>query len=161
MWQDKSVSKISRGWVNVFIPCLLLIYFLVGFSRIRTTDWVPFSAWALFVFVPNTPETYSIKIKSTGNKIFNPPVDVFSQESEVRNANDITLFYLVNKLGYNLTKSNQEEVLKNKFLIESNYLKKGMEWVLVRTSYDPIERWQTGKKMETEVEAYHYKALGD
>ena len=135
-------------WVRIFVPVCLGLYFLIGYARIRTTEWVPFSAWALFVFVPNQPSTYAVRLLALQGKQFEPPLDLEKAEGVVANPHDITAYFLINKLGAAWEREDLNAAKGFRKLLEANSLPKGMEWELKKTTYDPLLRWHTGIRAE-------------
>lgn len=146
------------AFVKVFVPVCLIVYFLVSFARIRTTDIVPFSAWALFVFVPNHPEVFTLKFDSAEGKPLNPPVPF--DAGVFGNPHDITAYYILNHFGMAWEKGDAKETLRFRILVEKNVLPpKPLSWYLVKITYDPLERWRTG--IVSEKTLAHFSSGGN
>jgi hypothetical protein len=139
----------------------LAAYFLVGYARIRTTDWVPFSSWALFVFVPNEPVAYGVKLRAAGDRVFDPPLDFRQADGIVAAPHDIVSAFLIDKLGFALEKGDSASVEGYRALLEANALGKTTRWDLVRLKYDPVDRWKTGNAAESIVKSFTAKGGRD
>jgi hypothetical protein len=139
----------ALAFARVLVPASLAVYFAVGYARIRTTDWVPFSAWALFVYVPNRPATYTLKFQAADGKPLQPPVAF--ESGKFGDPGDITAYYLINHFGMAWEKGDAEKAQKFQALVEANVLPRDrkLEWELMRVTYDPIRRWKTGAVEET------------
>jgi hypothetical protein len=136
------------------VPLCLAVYFLAGYARIRTTDWVPFSAWALFVFVPNEPVAYGVKIHSAGDRVFDPPLDFKQADGVVAAPHDVVAAFNIDKLGFALEKGDSAAAARFRGLLEANALPKAARWDLVRLAYDPVDRWKTGRVSESIVKRF-------
>jgi len=140
----RSRKKGYLAFVEIFVPLCLAVYFVVGYTRIRTTDIVPFSAWALFVFVPNQPSVFTLQLDSLNGSALIPPERF--EDGTFTNPHDITAYYIMNRFGIALEKGDSGEVRKFRALLEENILPaKRLDWELVKITYDPLERWKTGK----------------
>ncbi len=131
------------AFVKIFVPLCLAVYFAAGYARIRSTDIVPFSSWALFVFVPNQPAVFTLQIDSLDGRALNPPERF--EDGTFANSHDITAYYVINHFGMAWEKGDAEEIRKFRLLLEKNVLPaKRVDWELVKITYDPLERWKTG-----------------
>jgi hypothetical protein len=144
----------APSWILALVPFCLAAYFLMGYARIRTTDWVPFSAWALFVFVPNEPVAYGVKLRSAGDRVFDPPLDFKRADGIVANPHDIVSAFNIDMLGFALEKGDSAAADRYRGLLEANALPKAARWDLVRLDYDPVDRWKTGRAAESIVRSF-------
>jgi hypothetical protein len=138
-----SHKKGYLAFVKIFVPLCLTVYFVVGFSRIRTTDIVPFSAWALFIFVPNQPSIFTLQLDSLNGSALIPPERF--EDGAFTNPHDITAYYLINRFGIAWEKGDTKDIRKLRSLLEKNILPaKPLDWELIKITYDPLQRWKTG-----------------
>jgi len=138
-------NRKTLGRVLLWIPVWLAVYFVVGGSRMRTTDIVPFSAWALFVFVPNHPSTYTLTFTGLDGKPLDPPVTL--ESGAIADPHNVNSIYMINHLGMALQKGDSADAAYFRGLVEANVLPphRRVEWELVNQQYDPLERWKTGR----------------
>jgi hypothetical protein len=143
--QDESRNQRTLRRVMLWIPVWLTVYFVIGTSRMRSPDIVPFSAWALFVFVPNQPSTYTIVFTAIDGKPLDPPVSL--ESGAFADPHDINGYYLINHLGMALHKGDSADARYFRVRVESNVLPQNrpVEWELINLRYDPLERWISGK----------------
>lgn len=158
MSPEDAAAKRARNhlrFVLFLVPLWLAVYFAVGFSRIRGTDIVPFSAWALFVFVPNQPSVYTIAFHSLDGENLDPPVSL--ESGEIADPGSITSYYLINHFGRALASGDTAAARGYRTLIEANVLpaKRAVGWELVNLTYDPLERWKTGTIEARSVARFH------
>jgi hypothetical protein len=156
--EDATAGRCRRHLrlVTFLVPLWLVVYFAVGYSRIRTTDIVPFSAWALFVFVPNQPSVYTLTFHMLDGAPLEPPVSL--ESGELADPHSITSSYLINHFGRALESGDTAAARGYQRLIEANILprNRAVGWELVNLSYDPLERWATGKTETRTVARFEY-----
>ncbi len=141
-------------FVAALVPFALAVYTLLGFSRIRTTDWIPFSAWALFVFVPNEVQSYSVHLLEVEGQVLPTPVEYSHADGLVPDAHAIQIYYVINHFAMARAMGDSAEAFRFQRLFETNglQLQKGMtRYALVQNQYDPLERWKTGAVKQIEL----------
>lgn len=144
---DRNFIKLKR-----IIFCILILYFLLGLSteiflRQEEKIFPPFFSWFLFVDVPN--ETFSnestILLLEVNGQKFSPPVpwgEVYGHTDQPSAARSRTL---MQRLANSLEKKNQEETKRLRTLFEQRYLPESVTYQVVVNTYNPIERFKTGK----------------
>jgi hypothetical protein len=141
-------------FVAAVVPFALAAYAVVGFSRIRGTDWIPFSAWALFVFVPNEVHSYTVHLLEVDGRTLPAPVEYSRADGLVPDAHSIQSYYLINHFAMARAKGDSAEAFRFRSLFETNGLKaqKGAtRYALMRNQYDPLERWKNGAIRQMEL----------
>lgn len=141
-------------FVAYLVPFSLAAYAVIGFSRIRSTDLIPFSAWALFVFVPNEVNSYTVHLLQVEGQALPAPVDYGHADGLVPDAHDIQSYYLINHFGMARAKGDSASALHFRRLFEANGLKVqqgATTYALVQNQYDPLERWKTGAVKQKEL----------
>ena len=138
---------------------LLVCLVLFGYTVISTTasfaiggikahpsrELFPFFTWSLFSWVPETRQLYVVEITRLGDQTFDPPI---AMEDVPRFADRATLAYkAIQALG---RAGGTDPARRATF--EGRYLRgEDVAYRLLRVRFAPLERWQTGRTISSEV----------
>lgn len=143
-------------WLTV---CVLVGYttistvasFAIGGVKTHPTrELFPFFTWSLFSWVPHVRHLYIVEITRLGDEVFEPPIDM---QSIPQFEDQTTLAYkTIQDIGR--TGGNNPDKIAT---FEARYLKNAdIDYRIVRLSFEPLERWQTGQASASWVVAEHF-----
>jgi hypothetical protein len=126
----------------------LVLYFVVGLASLATPrqEIFPIYSWFLFATVPNQDEKYDVRIYSVGHYKMETPVFYNDGAANiVLDPHSITAYKIIQKMGEAYTRDQMKEFRRYRKLFEKNALWSNTDYEIVKVSYDPIQRWETGK----------------
>ncbi len=107
--------------------------------------YIPFYSWFLFDKVPNKSATIELKLLSSGEKVFDPPLAFNKAKGIVTNPRSTQARLVIQKIGEALVRGNINEAERLRRLFEKVFLKIPAKYELVLVTYDPLERWKNAR----------------
>jgi hypothetical protein len=126
----------------------LIFYFVVGLLSLATPrqEIYPIYSWFLFALVPNQEDRYDVRIYAVGNYKMEKPVLYSDGPDNISpDPHSITSYKVIQKMGETYEKKDVKEFKRYRELFEKNSLWGKTDYEIVKVSYDPIQRWETGK----------------
>lgn len=132
---------------------MLAVYFVAGTISQKMLPGVdeifPFFGWSLFSHVPTTATRYEVLIFRHNHRAVDPPEPYLTARDELVKGSRHLGRKLIQGLGEAFDEGDAElsEQLRRTF--EANYLAgRHVRYEVVHESYDPFEKWHTGKNLE-------------
>ena len=145
----------SYGVLKKFIIIFLIVYFSAGMLARHLSkgpeDVYPFFSWFLFHRVPPRTQTgFSIRVHELDGRRFEPPIffeevgDMYDKDS--RSAREYQ--HLVRILGRSVKQNKTDEVERLREKLERNFLSHPATYEIVEVTYNPVDRWRTGRLID-------------
>ena len=130
---------------------ILLVYCLGGTVSqkvLRVDEIFPFFGWSLFTKVPNVDERYRVLILRHRQTELDPPVPYLRAPNSMAAGNRYHGRKVIQALGRAFDAGDEAGVQERRRQLETNYLRGRVRYELIFESYDPYEKWRTGKNLE-------------
>lgn len=135
-------------------------YFVIGHISLlrKHHETFPIYSWYLFAKTPVNKANYEVYVISYQDQNFDPPVEFRQSPLEriVRGRKSIIAKRVIENFGKAFDAKDSEGIAHQKELFESNHLKPGTKYRLVRKVYDPIEYYKTKTAETTVLADYEY-----
>lgn len=118
----------------------------------------PFFCWFLFPITPNTVQHYALELQTVGGQ----PVSAgttFQTLHLVQDPQAMDVWVSTQALGKAQEAGDAATVDRIRRRLEANFLPAPSRYRLVKKTFDPLERWETGKE-QTEVIADYAAPTG-
>jgi hypothetical protein len=131
-----------RRW----LPRLFGAYLVAGFLAVSAPGFevFPFFCWFLFPVAPNTVERYALVVEAWGGMPVTPPT-TFQALDVVEDPHAMDAWTSIQALGRAVEAGDADRVARLRRRLEMNYLPAPSRYRLVRRTFDPLERWRTGR----------------
>ena len=129
---------------------LLVVEFVVGMAGHLTPrkEIFPLASWFLFLLVPNRTIDYDLILRSHGNVPIDPPLPYSQVPWLVATPHSIVTYQLVQQLGDAQVRHDAAHVRSLRRQLDSQFWVVHVQYDLVRNTYLPVERWETGRVRE-------------
>ena len=130
----------------------LLAELVVGLGGTLTPrkEIFPFASWFLFSTVPYETTDFDLILRTLGDQPLEP-ARAFSQGSGlVSQPHSIVAYQVIQQLGDAEKAHDAARIQALRRQIEGQFLVPAIHYDLVRVTYAPLERWQTGRALRTE-----------
>ena len=129
----------------------LLFQLVVGLSGELTSqrEFFPFTSWFLFTLVPHRIAEYDLVLRSQGDRTLDPPLPYSHAAGYVNQPHSITVYQLIQKFGRAEEAHDDDGSRLLRRQVEAQFAQPGLRYDLVRVTYLPVERWETGRVRET------------
>lgn len=142
----------------------MLVYFLVGigshFAPARFLPYgqlYPFFSWFLFARTPNQVTDYAVRLMEVQGRKLDPPPFIQDADHLAPDVHSIKLHDIVQKLGMALERKDRESARHASRMLERNFLTGATRYQVVKVTYNPLNRWQTGAFEEHSLEVLSYE----
>lgn len=132
-------------WRIVFV---FIVYTAVSlYAKAHMGDELfPFFNWSLFTKIPNEKNDYGLRITMIEGEALESPIYFESADDWLAEAHSIVAYNAIQDFGRAVRDEDEALVAEIRPYIESLYLEnKPMRYDVVRRTYTPLERWQTGE----------------
>ncbi len=138
--------------LQIFVVAALAFVVVVGLGGALTPrrEIFPFASWFLFSLVPGHRSEYDVILRATGDKPLAPGRPYNRADGLVSHPHSIVAHELIQELG--AAEQNHDAAASRALRrqIEADFEPSVTRYDLVRVTYAPIERWQTGRVQGTE-----------
>ena len=143
-FKSEKIIMFQRKFILIVIFSYFIAGISIGFLNVKDEEVFPFFSWSLFSRIPNRGYQYSVQITEYNGQIIKPVL--FQKASSIVNkSHSSEPDRIIQNMGKNFDKNTQEfEKMKN--LLEGNYLGNTTKYNLVLLTYDPLQKWKTGKQ---------------
>jgi hypothetical protein len=133
------------------VSLLLGLFFLLGFAALlrENKELFPFYSWSMFGLVPQTGECYRIVLTQVPGRALAGDLPFQEADEWVTGAHSVVAAHVLIKLGRALEDNDAEKVALWRRQFETNYLRVGTHYKLVRDFSNPVERWKKIPARET------------
>jgi len=146
----------QRAWALRFLfPAFLVVYYVVGVTRMGKTEWYPFASWAMFSTVPNKVTTYRLRVTSVGARSISPPAYYGKAEGVFTAPVRISSVSAIYRFGRSLRIHDDRIAVQYRKLVEHTLLPPEASYDVVEQHYWPIEKWLHNRYDETVVASFH------
>ena len=145
--------------LQLFVVAALLFQLVVGLGGALTArkEIFPFTSWFLFSMVPYETTDFDLILRALGDQPLEPPRTFGQGSGLVSQPHSIVAYQLIQQLGDAETAHDAARVQALRRQIEGQFLVPAIHYDLVRVTYTPVERWQTGRARKTEpLRSYVY-----
>jgi hypothetical protein len=147
------------------LPLLLIGVYLgiVAVARANHSDEIfPFFNWSLFSTVTNEVSISVIRFDSVNEQPLSPPRLYYDMGDTFAYAKqrDPTVWKTIEALADAIQRSDNETVLRTRKLLEDRHMAeiRSADYEIVRLTYDPVKRLQSGETKSAVVLATYRKA---
>ncbi len=114
-------------------------------SKRKSNEIFPVFSWFLFAEVPQKKHIrYTIRIYRADNRDLATPL-LFANASEYLNPKSVSANKLIDEIGRSVGGADETEVQHLREILEENQINRIQRYELLKLTYDPVERYQTGK----------------
>lgn len=139
---------------KVLIVAVFIVYAFVGLSaeayyrlsgRVQPPDIFPFFTWSMFAHVPNTHETYAVRIHVFGERSYTPPIDLVDSGPMLMRRHRVTDYVIrtAAELGRAIERDNPEEIERARHTFESVFRDGRFRYDVLRVTKDPYRFWHS------------------
>ncbi len=119
----------------------------------------PVFCWSLFSVVPSQPvQEFAVVLTEIDEKTLEPGADLISQKYTPAPIDRVVNQEIVQKLGSSVEKHSSGRESASRKLLEAKYdgalFKKNLKYLLVKRSYDAVERWNNGPVHDQTMKEY-------
>lgn len=128
----------------------LLSYMIAGFltfniSQKKSNEIFPIFSWFLFAEVPQKNHVrYTLRIYQADDRVLPQPL-LFSESEAFTNPKSVSANKLIQDLGKAVVSQKSSEITRIRQLLEENQIHRIQRYELIKMTYDPVERFKTGK----------------
>ncbi|HWF17705.1 MAG TPA: hypothetical protein VG754_00470 [Verrucomicrobiae bacterium] len=132
--------------IRKIISWFLAAYFAGGLLTLMRPEMevFPVYSWFLFALVPQSGPQYGLLLHNVNGRSIEPPRLYQEAGDWISTSHSVTAFKLTQELGAAVEK-NLPEKLRDRELLEKNWLPPRTSYELIKLNADPITRWKTGK----------------
>ena len=126
---------------------LLVVEFAVGMGGALTPrqEIFPFASWFLFLLVPSHTNDYDLILRSNQGIAIEPPLPYSQLSWLVSSPQSIVTYNLVQQLGDAEASHDAARSRKVRRLVDALFTQPHVRYDLVRNTYEPVERYETGR----------------
>ena len=138
------------------IRWFLIIYFVGGLLGALTPkhEIFPVSSWFLFPVTPNPDTKFALRLYRVEGKTLEPPRFYEEADGFVADPQSIIVYEVTQELGKAERRRDAPAIAEMRHNIETNYIRPPCRYELVAVTYDPVERWKTGKVQTETIKIY-------
>ncbi|MEM7331236.1 MAG: hypothetical protein AAF490_04020 [Chloroflexota bacterium] len=141
----------SAQWTVVLI---IVIYTAVSYTttRFRGSELFPFFNWSLFTKVPNEKHDFGLRLLTVDGEPLSEPIYFEEADAWFDEAHSIVAYQAIQQFGSAVREADETTIEEIRPFVESTYLEnQTVRYELVRRTYLPISRVQTGAFVNEEV----------
>lgn len=132
------------------VGALLLLYLAAGLVTELlpppvARELFPLSSWFLFKRVPYQVRGYEIRIRELQGRALDPPVAFNAADGLVRMPHSTAPYKIIQQLGESIRRGRRDEAMRQRQLLERNFLPPATRYEIVELIYAPVERWRDGR----------------
>lgn len=126
---------------------LLVVEFVVGMGGYLTPrqEIFPFASWFLFLLVPGHTSDYDLILRSIDGNPLDPPRPYSQLPGLVITPHSVVIYQIVQQLGDAETHRDIARSQRLRRQIDAQFALPRVRYDLVRNTYQPVERWETGR----------------
>ena len=126
---------------------LLAVEFVVGMGGYLTPrkEIFPLASWFLFLVVPHHTNDYDLMLRAYDGHPVEPPLPYNHAPALIFTPHSIVTYQVVQQLGDAQTHHDDTRVRALRRQLESLFTQPRTRYDLVRNTYQPVERWETGQ----------------
>ena len=117
---------------------------MVGYLTPRG-EIFPLASWFLFALVPHRTNDYDLLLRANDGHPIDPPLPYSQAPWLISTPHSIVTYQLVQQLGDALARRDDERARALRRQIEAQFAQPRVQYDLVRNTYQPVERWETGQ----------------
>jgi hypothetical protein len=135
--------RILRGWVALFLAG----YFSLGLLTLLLPrrEVFPLYSWFLFALVPGRESQYALRLQEVSGQKLAEPLLYQDAESLVADPHSVTVRELVQQFGLAVENGRAREQFRIRRIMEKDHLPSPCRYEVVIITYDPLDRWRTGR----------------
>ena len=126
---------------------LLVVEFgggMVGYLTPRK-EIFPLASWFLFLLVPHHTNDYDLILRAGDGHPVDPPAPYSQLPALVAAPHSIVTYQLIQQFGDAVASRDDARERSLRRQIEGQFLVPRVQYDLVRNTYQPVERWETGQ----------------
>jgi hypothetical protein len=120
----------------------------------RNNETFPFYSWFLFSLTPQAKDKYAIKVTQYGPHRFKPARFYEHLVGVLGQPHSPTAHKIIQRLGEAVKRGDEEEVAKQRRLLEDNFMPGPSQYWLAEIFYDPVVRYKTGAVEEKRLREF-------
>ena len=126
---------------------LLVVEFVVGMVGYLTPrkEIFPLASWFLFLLVPHHTNDYDLILRGGDGHPIDPPRPYSQLPGLVATPHSIVTYQLVQQFGEAVARRDDARSRSLRRQIESQFAVPRVQYDLVLNTYQPVERWETGR----------------
>ncbi len=148
------MKSYRRIWRAILLG--LVAYGIGGFltfdiAKKKSNELFPVFSWFLFAEVPQKIHVrYTIRIHRVDGRDLAPPI-LFAAAEAYANPKSVSANKLIDEIGRANERQEEGEVQRMRGTLEENQINRVQRYELMKLTYDPVERYQTGKVLEESI----------
>ncbi len=148
------MKSYRRIWGAILLG--LIAYGIAGIltfdlAKKKSNEIFPVFSWFLFAEIPQkTHVRYTIRIHRVDDRDLVPPI-LFAAAEGYANPKSVSANKLIDEIGRANERQEEAEVQQMRRTLEENQIHRVQRYELLKMTYDPVERYQTGKKWEESI----------
>ncbi len=133
--------------LRLLVVALLVMEFVVGMVGYLTPqkEIFPLASWFLFLLVPHDTSDYDLLLRAANGVPIDPPRPYSQALALVATPHSIVTYQLVQQFGEAVALRDDTRSRSLRRQIEGQFLVARTQYDLVRNTYQPVERWETGQ----------------
>jgi len=142
------MNRYRRIWF--YILAGLFLYLVGGLltfdlEKKKSNEVFPVFSWFLFADVPQKNHVrYTLRVLRADDRDLVPAL-FFSEAGAFANPKSVSANKLIDEIGRSLAHQEEGEVQRLRRTLEENQIHRIQRYELIKLTYDPVERYQTGK----------------
>ena len=137
-----------------------LFLYLVGgiltfdLAKKKSNEVFPLFSWFLFADVPQKNHVrYTLRILRADDRDLVPAL-FFSEATAFANPKSVSANKLIDEIGRSIVRQEEGEVQRLRQTLEENQIHRIQRYELLKLTYDPVERYQTGKMQVVSIRIF-------
>ena len=133
--------------LRLLAVALLAMEFVVGMVGYLTPrqEIFPLASWFLFLLVPHDTSDYDLILRAHDDTPIDPPLPYNQVPWLVTAPHSIVTYQLVQQLGDAAARHDDARSRSLRRQLETQFQMGRVQYDLVRNTYQPVERWETGQ----------------
>ncbi len=126
---------------------LLVMECVVGMAGYLTPrkEIFPLASWFLFLLVPHHTNDYDLILRARDGSPIDPPLPYSQAPALVASPHSIVTYQLIQQFGDAETRHDAARGRSLRRQLEAQFLAGRVQYDLVLNTYQPVERWETGR----------------
>ncbi len=154
----KASVLITNSRITKILLLFLFLYFLIGVTARLGMDNEEqvylVSSWYLYSKVPpSIQKDFTVLVHQVGGKVYSPPLFIDDTQGIVFSSlvdYNHSLVHNVRDLGRAVLFGEKMEITRAQTELESKFITRPISYELVQISFNPIDRWKTGKILQSQ-----------
>ncbi len=131
-------------WIAVALLVAEFVVGMVGYLTPRK-EIFPLASWFLFLLVPHHTSDYDLILRAHDGTPIDPPLPYSQSPGLVIAPHSIVTYQLIQQLGDAETRHDAAHIPSLRRQIDAQFRLWRVQYDLVRNTYQPVERWETGR----------------